>query len=90
MAKVMREQKELRETETDWQGIVYETRFFVVSKATYKWLEQYGCLAAVSLCDWETHPTISISAEVTPTGWNGWNWAHDEFAMAGLNLGDYA
>jgi len=82
MARRLRELTELRETEEGFDGFVSETRFFRVSRATYEWLQEHGTLAAISLCD---DRVISVTAELTDTGWNGWHWLHDEMVSSGMN-----
>lgn len=88
MAHWLREIANWRETETEFDGTISETRFFTVSKATWGWLHEYGALAAINLDD--TPGIISVAAYVDPDlGWNGWAWMHDEFRNSGLNPKEY-
>jgi hypothetical protein len=85
MAKMLKERREMRETETLWDGTVNETRFFKISARRFNWLLEYGTLAAVQPFDYVDH-IISVSAYIDSDTekWNGWNWLSDEFASAGL------
>lgn len=96
----LRENRDLREVTSGFDGARFETRFFRVSKETFEWLEEHGSLAAICLHVGseigEPGYWISVAAEVYlsddgtfQAGWNGWSWLHDEFKMAGLNPRDF-
>lgn len=90
MTRWLSEQREMRDTETELDGTTTETRYFRVSRATYEWLQEHGCLAAISLCDWMDDTIISVAAFVDVDGrWNGWHWIHDELANSGMNPDKY-
>ena len=80
---IVREVKELRETETEQDGTISETRFFTLAPSRFLWLLEYGSLSAISPADY-TRSMISVSAYVEDGRWNGWDWMHDEFDSAGM------
>ena len=87
---LLKEQKEKRETQTEFDGTKTQTRFFKVSKATYEWLEEHGCLSATALCG---NDILSVAAFFEDWGsgeqWNGWNYLHDDFLNSGMCPADY-
>ena len=80
---IVKENTELRETETLSDGTVNETRFFTMAPSRFNWLLEHGTMAAVQPADHTRH-LISVSAFIENGRWNGWDWMQSEFDSAGM------